>query len=822
LRSMVHFGRWLRGQPGQSLIEFALAIPIVLFLVFGMVDTFRVLQAYVSIQHATQEGARFAITGNSIEESPGVMAPRPSAIISTTRNALAGLYVDPNQLDPNGQGYLSVRLNPPDGGGPNEYVKVSAEYNVMIVTPLINVIARNVRVSAETGMINENFGLTPSLSRGQVPPTPLPLPTYTPYVPPIPTATTTRTATATPSPTETPTPTLTPTPSLTPSPTPTTVPLALNPVIDGDSAVSGTGSPGIAVEVRDYSVAGHPVVGTGTVGADGTFTINVFPLAIGGHLLIATASNGTAASQVVAGGTPTASPSSTASATPTTTATPTATATATPSATATATPTPPTAVTCNGTSIVVTVHDSSGNVKRYVTVQLVYNGTQINSGSTNRFGRVTFSGDSSGHPLAGNSSYVVQTSGQTPNNWNAGYLPCSGSLALTIQLGTSTPTPTATSSPPATPSLSSARCIVEGSDSFHQLSWNPTTSATSYHVYRSTNGGATYDWLLTTTDTSAKLAVNANSISFYYVTALNAEYRESPGSNIAMAVCGNTPTPTVTATRTATTQPTTPTATPTTQATATPSQTPTPTETPVAIPDLVFSAGLSTTPPSGAINAGQPVVVNTTIRNQGGSAANSLFWVDLYADTEPEIGTSGIAWQAISGLAAGTSTSLSLEYVFTTPGTYTLTAMVDSYNDIAEGNETNNVSTPLVVIVGSAPTATPAASATATLTPTAGSTSTTIVPGAISGWTWIYYDGNWTVPTGRVEVYVYKGSTLISSTLADEAGFYRLANIAADTNYTVVGETNVDGRLYQDAITGVNVAGGTETTNINLVLFPIS
>jgi Flp pilus assembly protein TadG len=48
-----------RRQSGQSLIEFALTLPILLLIVLGALDLGRVFNAYVAITNASREGARY-------------------------------------------------------------------------------------------------------------------------------------------------------------------------------------------------------------------------------------------------------------------------------------------------------------------------------------------------------------------------------------------------------------------------------------------------------------------------------------------------------------------------------------------------------------------------------------------------------------------------------------------------------------------------------------------------------------------------------------------------------------------------------------------
>jgi hypothetical protein len=56
----MHFHRTRRG---QTLVEFALTLPILLLLLFGIIEFGRIFQAWVTIQNAAREAARFAITG---------------------------------------------------------------------------------------------------------------------------------------------------------------------------------------------------------------------------------------------------------------------------------------------------------------------------------------------------------------------------------------------------------------------------------------------------------------------------------------------------------------------------------------------------------------------------------------------------------------------------------------------------------------------------------------------------------------------------------------------------------------------------------------
>ena len=48
---------------GQTLVEFALTLPILLMLIFGIVEFGRAFQAWVTLENAAREAARYTTTG---------------------------------------------------------------------------------------------------------------------------------------------------------------------------------------------------------------------------------------------------------------------------------------------------------------------------------------------------------------------------------------------------------------------------------------------------------------------------------------------------------------------------------------------------------------------------------------------------------------------------------------------------------------------------------------------------------------------------------------------------------------------------------------
>ena len=54
----------IRNDRAQSLVEFALIVPMLLILVFGVIDFGMGLRAYISVAAATREGGRYGTVGN--------------------------------------------------------------------------------------------------------------------------------------------------------------------------------------------------------------------------------------------------------------------------------------------------------------------------------------------------------------------------------------------------------------------------------------------------------------------------------------------------------------------------------------------------------------------------------------------------------------------------------------------------------------------------------------------------------------------------------------------------------------------------------------
>lgn len=75
-----------RGQSSQALIEFALVSPVLLLLLFGIIDIGRAVFYYDTVNHAAREGARIIV------KAPFKL-PLNADVLSTVKTQLIGVPV---------------------------------------------------------------------------------------------------------------------------------------------------------------------------------------------------------------------------------------------------------------------------------------------------------------------------------------------------------------------------------------------------------------------------------------------------------------------------------------------------------------------------------------------------------------------------------------------------------------------------------------------------------------------------------------------------------------------------------------------------------
>lgn len=134
---------------GQTLVEFAFIVPMILMLALGTVEMARHYYVRLTMQHAVAEAARFAVTGRIIADTTGTPLTRAQSITQIIGRRAATLSVD---LD-------GITIDPPDGGGPGDIVTVNADFGFNFIAPWLRGLVPNgaLDFSASTALKNEPF-----------------------------------------------------------------------------------------------------------------------------------------------------------------------------------------------------------------------------------------------------------------------------------------------------------------------------------------------------------------------------------------------------------------------------------------------------------------------------------------------------------------------------------------------------------------------------------------------------------------------------------------------------------------------------------------
>lgn len=169
---------WTSFQKAQALIEFALVSPVLLLLLFGIVDVGRAIFYYDTINHAAREGARAAVrassqlpTNNDVltvvtSQMLGVpvTAPCPQGPVTSATPPANSAYLYITEPNPPS----TVEINPPPnapGGeysagvngscsavnpaGGNQQLQVTVRFNLVLITPVVaQATANHVVISA--------------------------------------------------------------------------------------------------------------------------------------------------------------------------------------------------------------------------------------------------------------------------------------------------------------------------------------------------------------------------------------------------------------------------------------------------------------------------------------------------------------------------------------------------------------------------------------------------------------------------------------------------------------------------------------------------
>lgn len=149
-----------RKERGQALVEFALLAPLLVILIFGFIDITRMYNAWVTLQGAAREGARYGVTGRgdcavAADDRTACIEYSAAQRAKNLTNSDTGLSVTvrswsyPSYADPAVEG---------DPGQQCDALEVQVEYDFTPATPLASSLLGAIHMTGAERLVNEPYG----------------------------------------------------------------------------------------------------------------------------------------------------------------------------------------------------------------------------------------------------------------------------------------------------------------------------------------------------------------------------------------------------------------------------------------------------------------------------------------------------------------------------------------------------------------------------------------------------------------------------------------------------------------------------------------
>jgi Flp pilus assembly protein TadG len=110
------FKNYLQSEKGSNAVEFALLLPVLVMLIFGIFEFGRVYNNYLAITHAAREGVRIAAVGLNNPELKSIIIERAYPVSLTAGD---------------------IAISTPQGTEIGDPVEVQITYTVSINIPLV-------------------------------------------------------------------------------------------------------------------------------------------------------------------------------------------------------------------------------------------------------------------------------------------------------------------------------------------------------------------------------------------------------------------------------------------------------------------------------------------------------------------------------------------------------------------------------------------------------------------------------------------------------------------------------------------------------------
>ncbi|MFC4799980.1 TadE/TadG family type IV pilus assembly protein [Neobacillus sp. GCM10023253] len=121
----------MKSEKGQSLVEFALILPLLVLMLFGIIDFARIFHAYLTIDHAGREAARAASIGKDD---------------TYIKQKAVDNGVSINLKDTN------IAISPTGAKKSGDNVTITINYPINFLTPLISNIVGSITLNDTTVM----------------------------------------------------------------------------------------------------------------------------------------------------------------------------------------------------------------------------------------------------------------------------------------------------------------------------------------------------------------------------------------------------------------------------------------------------------------------------------------------------------------------------------------------------------------------------------------------------------------------------------------------------------------------------------------------
>ena len=117
-------GHGRRKQSGQTMVEFALTLPLLAILLFAIVQYGFLFAAYITLRNASAVGARYATLSN-----PAPTVPQIRAVTA----AACAIMLKTNEGNP----MVTVSLKNVTVGSVNDATSVQVQYNLPLIIPYV-------------------------------------------------------------------------------------------------------------------------------------------------------------------------------------------------------------------------------------------------------------------------------------------------------------------------------------------------------------------------------------------------------------------------------------------------------------------------------------------------------------------------------------------------------------------------------------------------------------------------------------------------------------------------------------------------------------